>query len=140
MGEGAEKEGRTREWQHELGQAELGAVLKGKLRERVARVVKGNLEHQKVAQKAENKRVLDAVHEHFAREAAGQTLVLRIEVSPGSKAVQEALKTLAAKQKDKSVYLLGTAEDKVVHGCVVSEAASAKGLDANQWANAVAGV
>ncbi|KAK0322528.1 Alanine--tRNA ligase [Friedmanniomyces endolithicus] len=134
------KEGKTKEGQHELGKAEIAAVAKGKLRERVAKVVKENLEHQKTAQKAENKRVLDAVHEHFEKDKGGKTLVLCVPVSASSKAVQEAIKTISSKQKDKTVYLLGKAEDKVVHGCFVSDEAQKKGLDAGKWANDVAGV
>ncbi|KAK1084530.1 Alanine--tRNA ligase [Friedmanniomyces endolithicus] len=134
------KEGKTKEGQHELGKAEIAAVAKGKLRERVAKVVKENLEHQKTAQKAENKRVLDAVHEHFEQNKEGKTLVLCVPVSASSKAVQEAIKTISSKQKDKTVYLLGQAEDKIVHGCFVSDEAQKKGLDAGKWANDVAGV
>ncbi|TKA82875.1 Alanine--tRNA ligase [Friedmanniomyces simplex] len=140
MGYSPDKEARTKEGQHELGKVEMAAVAKSKLRERVARVVRENLEHQKVAQKAENKRVLDAVHEHFEKEKGSKTLVLSLPVSVGSKAVQEAIKTISAKQKDKTVYLLGKADDKVVHGCFVSEEAQKKGLDAGKWANGVAGV
>ncbi|KAK1039449.1 Alanine--tRNA ligase, partial [Friedmanniomyces endolithicus] len=80
------KEGKTKEGQHELGKAEIAAVAKVKLRERVAKVVKENLEHQKTAQKAENKRVLDAVHEHFEKDKGGKTLVLCVPVSASSKA------------------------------------------------------
>ncbi|KAK1813260.1 Alanine--tRNA ligase, partial [Friedmanniomyces endolithicus] len=134
------KEGKTKEGQHELGKAEIAAVAKVKLRERVAKVVKENLEHQKTAQKAENKRVLDAVHEHFEKDKGGKTLVLCVPVSASSKAVQEAIKTISSKQKDKTVYLLGKAEDKIVHGCFVSDEAQKKGLDAGKWANDVAGV
>ncbi|KAK1006301.1 Alanine--tRNA ligase [Friedmanniomyces endolithicus] len=134
------KEGKTKEGQHELGKAEIAAVAKGKLRERVAKVVKENLEHQKTAQKAENKRVLDAVHEHFEKDKGGKTLVLCVPVSASSKAVQEAIKTISSKQKDKTVYLLGKAEDKIVHGCFVSDEAQKKGLDAGKWADDVAGV
>ncbi|TKA48153.1 Alanine--tRNA ligase [Friedmanniomyces endolithicus] len=134
------KEGKTKEGQHELGKAEIAAVAKGKLRERVAKVVKENLEHQKTAQKAENKRVLDAVHEHFEKDKGGKTLVLCVPVSASSKAVQEAIKTISSKQKDKTVYLLGKAEDKIVHGCFVSDEAQKKGLDAGKWASDVAGV
>ena len=137
---GTEREARCKEWQHELGKTELGAVAKSKLRERVAKVVKENLDHQKTTQKAENKRVLDAVNEHFDGNKESKTLVLSLQVSAGSKAVQEAIKAISSKQKDKTVYLVGKAEDKVVHGCFVSDEAQKKGLDANKWANEVAGV
>ncbi|KAK5696845.1 Alanine--tRNA ligase [Elasticomyces elasticus] len=137
---GGEKEAKTKEWQHGLGQVEMSAVVKSKLRERVAKVVKENLEQQKAAQKAESKKVVDAITEHFEANKDSKSLVLSLSVSPGSKAVQEAIKMVSSKQKDKTVYLVGKADDKVVHGCFVSEEAQKKGLDAGKWANEVAGV
>ncbi|KAK6398105.1 Alanine--tRNA ligase [Meristemomyces frigidus] len=142
MAYGAEKDAKTKEWQHELGQAEIAAVAKSKLRERFGKVVKDTLEHQKAAQKAESKKVLDAVNEHFDTHKEDKTLVLSVPsaLSAGSKAVQEAIKAISAKRKDKTVYLVGRAEDKVMHGCFVSAEAQGKGADAATWANAVAGV
>ncbi|KAF2485377.1 tRNA synthetases class II (A)-domain-containing protein [Neohortaea acidophila] len=137
----AKKETKTKEWQHELGKVELSALAKSKLRDRFAKIVKQNLDHQKGAQKAENKRVLDAITEHFEKHKGDSTLVLSTDVSAGSKAIQEALKMVSSKQKDKTLYILGKAEDgKVPHGCYVSAAAQAKGVDASKWANQVAGL
>jgi len=137
---GAEKEAKTKEWQHELGKAEISALGKSEMRERFAKIVKENLEHQKAVQKAESKKVLDAVTEHFEQNKEDKTLVLSVPLSSGSKAVQETLKTIGAKQKDKTVYLLGKADDKVLHGCYVSAEAQGKGADAAKWANEVAGL
>ena len=136
---GAEKEEKTKLWQHELGKVEISTLSKAKLRDRFAKVVKDNLDHQKAAQKAENKRVLDEVNDYFTKNEGKSSLVLSVPVSTGSKAVQEAIKTVSLKQKDKSVYLLGKAEDgKVLHGCHVSSDAQAKGADAAKWSNEVA--
>ncbi|KAK3675652.1 Alanine--tRNA ligase [Recurvomyces mirabilis] len=137
---GPDKEAATKESQQELGRTEISAVAKTKLRDRVAKVVKENLDHQKSAQKAENKKVLDAITEHFSTQKDAQTLVLSLPVSSGSKAVQEAIKMVSTKQKDKTVYLLLKAEDKVMHGCFVSEQAQKKGVDAGKWAGTVAEV
>jgi len=136
----ADKEAKTKEWQFELGKAHISAVAKSKLRERFAKMVKENLDHQKTAQKAESKRVMDAVTEHFDKDKENKTAVLSLEVSSGSKAIQEAFKTISSKHKDKTVYLLGKADDKVVHGCYVSPEAQGKGADASKWANSIAGV
>jgi alanyl-tRNA synthetase len=135
---GPEKEAKTKELQVELNKLEIAAVAKSKLRDRVAKVVKDNLDHQKAAQKAESKLVMDKITEHFEKNKENKTLVLDVPVSSGSKAIQEALKTISSKQKDKTVYLLGKAEDKVLHGCYVSPEAQGKGVDANKWANSVA--
>lgn len=137
---GPEKETKTKEWQHELSKAEIPAVAKSLLRKRFEKIVKGNLDHQKGAQKAENKMVMDKVNEHFEKNKENKTLVISVPVSSGSKAVQEAIKTISSKQKDKTVYLIGKAGDKVMHGCYVSAEAQGKGADANKWANEVAGL
>ncbi|RMY37858.1 hypothetical protein D0866_02987 [Hortaea werneckii] len=134
----AAKESKTKEWQHELGKVEISAVGKSKLRERFAKITKDNLDHQKAAQKVENKKVLDAVNEYFEKNKDDKTAVLTLPLSAGSKAVQEAIKTISSKNKDKTVYILGAAEDKVMHGCHVSSDAQGKGADASKWANSVA--
>jgi alanyl-tRNA synthetase len=134
-----EKETKTKEAQHELNQSEISAVAKSKLRERIAKVVKANLDQQKSVQKIENKKVLDTVNNYFAENKDATYYVAAVNVSAGSKAIQEAIKTISSKQKDKSVYIVGTAADgKVVHGCHVSADMQGKGADASKWANAVA--
>jgi alanyl-tRNA synthetase len=138
---GPEKEAKTKELTYELGRLEISAIVKTKLRDRVAKVVKESLDQQKAAQKIENKKVLDAVTAHFEQNTAAKTLVLGVSVAAGSKAIQEAIKTIGSKQKDKTVYLLGkTDEGKVVHGCHVSADAQGKGADAAKWSNEVAAV
>ena len=138
---GSEKETKTKEWQHELGKVEISTLAKSKLRDRFAKVVKENLDHQKSAQKAENKKVLDEVTQHFEKNKENSTLVLSVPVSTGSKAIQEAIKTVSTKQKDKTLYLLGKSDDgKVLHGCHVSADAQSKGADAAKWSSEVAGV
>ena len=135
----AEKETLTKESQHELGKIEISTLAKSKLRDRFAKIVKENLDHQKAAQKAENKRVLDTVTEQFEKNKKNSTLVLSVPVSAGSKAVQEAIKYVSTKQKDKTLYLLGKSEDgKVLHGCYVSPEAQKKGADAPKWSSEVA--
>lgn len=137
----SEKEAKTKEWQHELGKVEISTLAKSQLRDRFAKVVKENLDHQKAAQKAENKKVLDAVTERFDKNKDSNSLVLSVEVSAGSKAVQETIKVVSTKQKDKTLYILARSEDgKVLHGCYVSPDAQSKGVDAAKWSNEVAGV
>lgn len=134
-----EKEAKTKESQQEMNKAEISALSKNKLRERLAKVVKANLDQQKAQQKIENKKVLDTINNYFAENKDAKHFVANVNVSAGSKAIQEAIKTISSKQKDKSVYIVGTASDgKVVHGCHVSADAQEKGADASKWASAVA--
>ena len=138
MGYSPEKESKTKEWQHELNKVEMSTLAKSKLRERFEKIIKENLGHQKAAQKAENKQLLDAISKHFDNNKDSSTLVLSVPITAGSKAVQEAIKTVSTKQKDKTVYLLGKADDgKVHHGCYVSAAAVSKGADAPVWSGKV---
>ncbi|WPH01595.1 Alanine--tRNA ligase [Acrodontium crateriforme] len=137
---GAEKEAMTKEYQQELNKAEFSAITKTAVRERFAKIVKSNLDQQKAAQKIENKKVLDAINEQFEKNKDSKTLVISVPVSSSSKAVQEAIKTISSKQKDKTVYILGKAEDKIIHGCFVSADAQGKGADAAKWSTSVADI
>jgi len=138
MAYGPDKEAQVREWNHQLGQLEISAIAKSKLRDRLAAVAKSNLDEQKKAQKAESKRILDAVTEHFEKNKETNSLVLSVPVIAGSKAIQEILKLISTKQKNKTVYLLGKSDDgKVPHGCHVSADAQSKGADASKWASSV---
>ncbi|KAM3419905.1 Alanine--tRNA ligase [Cercospora zeina] len=136
---GADKEAKTKQLTVDLSKLEISALQKTSLRNRVAAVAKANLDQQKAAQKTENKKVLDAVTDHFANNADSKTLVLSLPVSAGSKAIQETIKVVQNKQKEKTVYLIGKTDDgKVVHGCHVSADAQAMGADASRWSGEVA--
>jgi alanyl-tRNA synthetase len=140
---GAEKESRVKEAAAALNRLSISALSKSALRERFAALTKSNLDEQKKSQKAENARVLALVNDHFSANPTASTLVLGpVPVSAGTKAIQEALKSIAAKHKEKTVYLLGTTSDgeerKVIHGCHVSADAQGKGADAAAWAGGVA--
>jgi alanyl-tRNA synthetase len=137
---GPEKESKTKEWQHELNRLEISALSKTALKKRFEGIIKGIQEQQKAAQKIENKKVLDAVAEQFEKNKENKSVVISIPgLSPGSKAVQEAIKQISSKQKDKTVYLLASStDDKVIHGCHVSAEAQGKGADASKWSSQVA--
>lgn len=82
-----------------------------------------NLEHQKAALKAENKKVMDTISDYFTANADSKKLVVRVPISANSKAISEAIKTISSKNKDKTIYLFAAdeTEGKVVHGCHVAE-------------------
>jgi len=95
----------------------------------ILKISRGIVDEQKAAQKAEVKRVLDAINAHFASSDSKGTdksriFVTSVPVSVGSKAVAEAIKHISQKEKDKSVYLIGQEEGegaRVSHGCHVAE-------------------
>ena len=128
MQHGAEKEAEVKSMQQELGQLDISAITKSRFRERMTKVVKGQLEEQKAIQKAETKKATEAVTVFFAREenAAKKVLVQKLPIGANAKAVGEALNFVKGKRKDKNVYLFAAdeAEGRVVHGCHVSEVSS----------------
>ncbi|KAJ9625151.1 Alanine--tRNA ligase [Taxawa tesnikishii (nom. ined.)] len=132
-----EKEQKCKETQVRLNQLEISAVTKSQLRKRFEKVLKDNLDHQKAALKAENKKVLDAVNDYFTKNADAKTAVLRVPISANSKAISEAIKNISSKSKDKTVYLFA-ADEKIVHGCHVSKEAMDKGADGPKWSSKVA--
>ncbi|KAK5287800.1 Alanine--tRNA ligase, partial [Cryomyces antarcticus] len=137
MANGSEKEALARRVQVQLNELSVSTLAKSKLKEHFAKITKSILDHQKAALKAENKKVLDAVNDHFATHKDSKTAVIKVPISANSKAISEAIKTISSKNRDKSVYLLAADTEKVVHGCHVAEEAADKGASASEWTTAV---
>lgn len=128
MGYGSEKEAELKTVQQELGRLSISAITKGKFRERVAKVVKGQVDEQKAVQKKEMKMATEAVMQFFEGNKEEKVFVGRLPgVGANSKAVGEALNSVKAKMGEKVVYLFalegeeGKEGGKVVHGCYVPE-------------------
>ncbi|KAI9669362.1 MAG: Alanine--tRNA ligase [Alyxoria varia] len=126
-----------------LNELVIPAVRKAEFRERFGKVNRAILDEQKAAMKRENKMLVDRIGEHFQDEgnANSKVMVTRVELSSGSKAINEALKHVSSKEKDKNVYLIAAdeKEGKVMHGCYLSEDLAKKGASASDWASSVAG-
>ena len=109
----------------ELPQLTISAVTKAKLRKRFAEVEKAQLDEQKARQKAESKKALDAVTEQLSdsKVADKKEFVIHLPISANAKALNEAVNLVKTKNKDKSVYFFAAEkdDDKVVHGCYMSE-------------------
>ncbi|KAI4149072.1 MAG: hypothetical protein L6R39_002608 [Caloplaca ligustica] len=150
MAHGAEKEVEVKGVQQDLNQLSISAITKSRFRDRLAKVVKSQVEEQKALQKAEMKKATDAVAGFFEGregEEAKKVYVGRLPgVGANAKALGEALNWVKGKSKDKVVYLFaadgeeGKEGGKVVHGCYVPEEASKQGASAAEWANAVSSV
>ncbi|KAK5002212.1 Alanine--tRNA ligase, partial [Elasticomyces elasticus] len=90
---GAEKEQRSKQLQVELNQLTISAVTKSKLREQFSKTLKIILDHQKAAQKEEQKSVLEAISSYFATNKDNKSAVLKVgPISANSKAINEAIK------------------------------------------------
>ena len=120
-----DKDQTLKQTQIELNTLSISAVTKNKLRERFAKILKQQLEYQKAAAKAINKKTLDTVVEYFAQPENKEKpyLVAKVPVAATAKAITETIKHVSTKMNDKSVYLLAAneGEGKVPHGCFVSE-------------------
>ena len=125
MTHGQEKEREVKNTQNDLNQLSISAVTKSKLRDRLAKVVKQQLDEQKAHQKAESKKALDIVIDFFDLPENKDTkhLIAKLPISANVKAVTEAINHVKAKNKDKTIYLFAAdlTGGKVVHGCYVSE-------------------
>ena len=144
MPHGHAKEQEVKTTQQELAVLSISAITKSQFRDRLAKIIKEQLDEQKAVQKAEGKKALDTVVEYFSspENEGKKTLVAKLPISANAKAVGEALNHLKTKDKGKSVYLFAAdeREGKVVHGCHVSDEASKAGASASDWAAAISGV
>ncbi|KAF2869425.1 tRNA synthetases class II (A)-domain-containing protein [Massariosphaeria phaeospora] len=140
---GAEKEAEAKKMGSALNQLSISALTKSQFRDRFNKIQKAILDEQKVFAKADNKRVLDAVTDFFAKDEDAKTLVLKVDWSSNvGKAISEAIKSVSGPKsalKEKSVYLFSAnpEEGKIVHGCYVSEHFKAQGADGPKWAKTV---
>ncbi|KAL9060467.1 MAG: hypothetical protein Q9162_000640 [Coniocarpon cinnabarinum] len=143
MKNSAEREQYNKDLNARYAELTASALKKASFKDRLGKVGKEIVDAQKAAQKAENKKVLDMVTQHFEKNKESKTFVgaVDFELGGGSKAVPEAIKHIQGKVKDKTVYLIGAvkSEGKVMHGCHVAEEAGRSGVNASEWANAVAG-
>ncbi|KAI4241046.1 MAG: hypothetical protein L6R40_004794 [Gallowayella cf. fulva] len=144
MKDGREKEGEIKAIQPDLNQLSISAISKTKFRDRVAKVVKSQLEAQKAQQKLEMKKATEVVMQYFEGHEGEKVFVGRLPgVGANTKAVGEALNSVKGKMGGKVVYLFamdgeeGKEGGRVVHGCYVSEEASQQGASAAEWATAV---
>ncbi|KAI4163787.1 MAG: hypothetical protein LQ342_002560 [Letrouitia transgressa] len=144
MPHSTDKEAAVKATQQDLNHLSVSAVTKARLRDRMARIVKQQLEEQKAQQKAEAKKATEAVAAFFASAANREekVFVARLPISANARAVGDALNHVKTKSKDKNVYLFAADESdgRVVHGCHVSEEASKAGATAAEWASTVSSI
>ena len=114
----------------ELDALTISTIRKSEFRQRVEKITRDILDHQKKMQKEESKKALDAVTEHFKKHEKDASAVIRLPVSGNSKIVADVIKHIQSKMKEKSVYVLAAdgedagTDGRVVHGCYVSPVSS----------------
>lgn len=136
---GPEKEAQTKAMGVELKKLTVAVLAKNALNEKFAKIQKKVSDEIKAKQKAETKKAVDAVNQHFTDNDKSDFAVLRIkDLGANSKALTEAIGHVKAKLKGKSVYLFAGDDEKVAHGAFVADEHAAKGLVASDLGNAAA--
>ncbi|KAF2736641.1 alanyl-tRNA synthetase-like protein [Polyplosphaeria fusca] len=144
MNFGPEKESSAKRIQFELNKLSISALTKNKLRKQMEKIAKSILDEQKVASKAENKKVLDAITNHFSQNEGSKVLVQKLDWSSNvTKAINEAIKTVSGPKsamKEKSVFLISASseEGKVAQACYVAPDFISQGASGPEWAGHVA--
>ncbi len=121
MPHGPEKEQDIKTTTTDLNQLSISWITKSKFRDHFAKIVKAQLEEQKVLQKADAKKALDAISNYFGENKEETLFVAKVPVTANPKAISEAVNHVQKKSKDKTVYLFAVVDGKVIHGCHVSE-------------------
>jgi len=125
MSHSAEREQVSKQVQVQLNEMSISTLQKAGFKDRFTKVSKQIVEEQKAAQKKEQKIVVDAINDYFAKpeNKDSKTLVINLPISANAKAISEAIKHVQNKEKDKTIYLIAADanEGKVVHGCYVAE-------------------
>ena len=121
MPHSVEKEQEIKSTQSDLNQLSISWITKSKLRDRFGKIVKAQLEEQKVLQKADAKKALDAITTYFSENKEKKEFIAKVPVTANQRAISEAMNHVQKKNKDKTVYLFAVVDGKVIHGCHVSE-------------------
>lgn len=136
------KENKVKELGVALKKLSISVLDKQKLTEKFNKVDKSIKDHQKSIQKEESKKTLDVVKKWLDEgddNNKSEFLVAHIPINANAKAITEAFNLVKKQDKTKSLYLLTGQNDKVAHGCYVSDEAIAKGVDASLLAKLVSG-
>ncbi|KAH3672219.1 hypothetical protein WICPIJ_010071 [Wickerhamomyces pijperi] len=128
------KEKKLKELGVKLGQLNISIISKHELKDKFTKLDKAVKDELKALQKKESKQVLDSVKEHFEAHAEAPFFVKHVQIGSNAKAITEAINFIKSKNPTKSIYLFTGNEDKVAHGCYISQDASDKGVNGSDLA------
>lgn len=128
------KEKKTKELGVKLGQLSISLIKKHQLKEQFTVMDKSIRDQNKAIQKYESKKTLDMVKEFFNSNKEKEYFVAHVDINSNAKAITEAINYIKKDSPSKSVYLFTGLNDKVAHGCYISNEAIAKGVDASALA------
>ncbi|KAH3680812.1 hypothetical protein WICMUC_000163 [Wickerhamomyces mucosus] len=128
------KERKLKELGVKLGQLNISIIAKSQLKEKFTKFDKAVKDELKARQKSESKKILDTVKSHFEQNESSPFFVKHVEIGSNAKAITEAINFIKSKNPTKSIYLFTGNEDKVAHGCYISNEAISKGIDGSELA------
>lgn len=122
-----------------LGQLTISVITKTDLKDKFNKIEKEVKDELKSRAKKEIKQTLDDVKHHFDANKESSFYVKHIDIPTNAKAITEAINHIKTNSKDKSIYLFTCNEPdgKVAHGCYISDAAIAQGVDGSSLAKTV---
>ncbi|SCU84598.1 LANO_0C01838g1_1 [Lachancea nothofagi CBS 11611] len=130
------KEKRLKELGVKLGQLTISVVAKDALKTKFSKIDKVVKDEVKSRAKKEIKQTVDEVKNFFAENESAQFFVKYVDIPTNAKAITEAVNHMKTSAKDKSIYLLN-GNDKVAHGCYISDVAIEKGIDGRELLEAI---
>ncbi|KAL9583765.1 MAG: hypothetical protein Q9203_004934, partial [Teloschistes exilis] len=102
MTHGPGKEAEVKSIQQDLNQLSISAISKSRFRDRVAKIIKQQLDEQKAQQKLEGKKATETVLRFFEENKGEGFFVGRLPVGANAKAVGEALNAVKKEHRDKA--------------------------------------
>lgn len=134
---GADKEAKSKELGVALKKLSISVLDKQQLTEKFNKLDKSIKDELKAKQKEESKKTLEAVNEWLSGKEIGEFFVKHVPINANAKAITEAINLIKKSHKTKSIYLITGTDDKVAHGCYVSDEAIAKGVNSTELGQAV---
>lgn len=128
------KEKKLKELGVKLGQLSISIIAKNDLKNKFTKIDKAVKDELKARQKQESKQVLDSVKEHFEVKADSPFFVKHVNIGSNAKAITEAINFIKSKNPSKSIYIFTGNQDKVAHGCYISQDAADKGINGSELA------
>ncbi|CAH2351736.1 alanine--tRNA ligase, mitochondrial [[Candida] railenensis] len=140
---GTKKESVSKELGVRLKKLTISTLTKQKLNDKFNKLDKSIKDEQKLKQKEESKKSTELVSKWLESDEgkSGAYFVGHVPIGANAKAITEAINLLKKQNKDKSLYLITGGieggDNKIAHGCYVSDEAIAKGVNSNELAKAV---
>ncbi|KAK6202853.1 alanine--tRNA ligase [Scheffersomyces amazonensis] len=135
---GSIKESKAKELGVSLKKLSISVLDKLRLNKQFEKLDKSIKDDLKAKQKEESKKTLDTVKQWLDKKDSGEFFIGHVPINANAKAITDAINFIKKDYKQKSIYLITGIQDKVAHGCYVSDEALSKGINVNELGGLVA--